>query len=55
MGNTLTTEFVSLDGVIEDPGGVEGFEDRDRLKLMEYFETFEWRGVELLWGGGPDG
>jgi dihydrofolate reductase len=26
MGNIVVTEFVSLDGVIEDPGGAEGFE-----------------------------
>ena len=26
MGRLVATEFVSLDGVIEDPGGVEGFE-----------------------------
>jgi dihydrofolate reductase len=26
MGRIVITEFVSLDGVMEDPGGVEGFE-----------------------------
>ena len=26
MGRIVVTEFISLDGVIEDPGGVEGFE-----------------------------
>src|SRR5436309_11432441 len=26
MGTIIVTEFVSLDGVIEDPGGAEGFE-----------------------------
>jgi dihydrofolate reductase len=26
MGTIVVTEFVSLDGVVEDPGGVEGFE-----------------------------
>jgi dihydrofolate reductase len=47
MGRILVTEFISLDGVIEDPGGVEGFkyggwsfetsrgEDGDRFKLDE--------------------
>jgi dihydrofolate reductase len=47
MGNVVVTEFVSLDGVFEDPGGSEGFEhggwtftyDRgaegDRYKLDE--------------------
>jgi dihydrofolate reductase len=47
MGKLVVTEFISLDGVIEDPGGAEGFErggwafqfDRgpegDRFKLDE--------------------
>jgi hypothetical protein len=26
MGKLVVTEFVSLDGVFEDPGGAEGFE-----------------------------
>jgi hypothetical protein len=26
MGKIVVTEFVTLDGVVEDPGGVEGFE-----------------------------
>ncbi len=26
MGNIVVTQFMSLDGVIEDPGGAEGFE-----------------------------
>jgi dihydrofolate reductase len=26
MGNVVVTEFVTLDGVFEDPGGAEGFE-----------------------------
>ena len=26
MGKIVVTEFVSLDGVMEDPGGAEGFE-----------------------------
>jgi hypothetical protein len=25
MGRIVVTEFMSLDGVIEDPGGAEGF------------------------------
>ena len=51
MGKIVVTEFVSLDGVIEDPGGSENFEhggwtfeiDRgeegDRLKLDETLES----------------
>jgi len=47
MGRIFATEFVSLDGVMEDPGGAEGFahggwtfqinrgEDGDRFKLDE--------------------
>ncbi len=47
MGRIVVTEFVSLDGVIEDPGGAEGFrhggwsfefsrgEEGDRFKLDE--------------------
>jgi dihydrofolate reductase len=26
MGNVVVSEFISIDGVIEDPGGAEGFE-----------------------------
>jgi dihydrofolate reductase len=51
MGKIVVTEFVSLDGVMEDPGGAEGFEhggwtfeiDRgeagDRFKLDELLEA----------------
>jgi dihydrofolate reductase len=51
MGRIVATEFVSLDGVMEDPGGAEGFEhggwtfeiDRgeegDRFKLDETLEA----------------
>jgi dihydrofolate reductase len=47
MGRIVVTEFVSLDGVVEDPGGAEGFvhagwtfrfdrgEEGDRFKLDE--------------------
>ena len=47
MGRIVITEFVSLDGVMEDPGGAEDFkyggwtfaiergEDGDRFKLDE--------------------
>jgi dihydrofolate reductase len=51
MGNVVVTEFVSLDGVMEDPGGAEDFEhggwtfeyDRgpegDKFKLDEVLEA----------------
>jgi dihydrofolate reductase len=51
MGKLVVTEFVSLDGVFEDPGGAEGYEhggwtfeyDRgdegDRFKLDELIEA----------------
>src|SRR2546430_16275445 len=47
MGRIVVTEFVSLDGVVEDPGGAEGFKyggwsfafdrgsDGDKFKLDE--------------------
>jgi dihydrofolate reductase len=51
MGKIVATEFISLDGVIEDPGGAEGFahggwtfeidrgEEGDKLKLDEVKEA----------------
>ncbi len=51
MGSIVVTEFVSLDGVMEDPGGSESFEhggwtfefdrgeDGDRFKLDEVMEA----------------
>jgi dihydrofolate reductase len=51
MGKIVVTEFVSLDGVIEDPGGAEDFEhggwtfeidrgaDGDKFKLEETLES----------------
>jgi dihydrofolate reductase len=51
MGRVVVTEFVSLDGVIEDPGGAEGFEhggwtfeisrgeEGDKFKLDEALEA----------------
>lgn len=51
MGKIVVTEFVSLDGVMEDPGGAEGYEyggwtfeiergeDGDKFKLDEVFDT----------------
>jgi dihydrofolate reductase len=51
VGKVVVTEFVSVDGVIEDPGGAEGFdrggwafkfnrgEDGDKFKLDEAMES----------------
>ena len=51
MRRMVVTEFVSLDGVMEDPGGAEGFDrggwafqfdrgaDGDKFKLDEVFES----------------
>ena len=51
MGKVVVTEFISLDGVIEDPGGAEGFEhggwtfefdrgeDGERFKLDELMSS----------------
>ena len=53
MGRIVVTEFVSLDGVIEDPGGSEAFkhggwsfelsrgEEGDRFKLDETMASDE--------------
>ncbi|HEY7151031.1 MAG TPA: dihydrofolate reductase family protein [Solirubrobacterales bacterium] len=51
MGTVVVTEFMTLDGVVEDPGGSEGFrrggwafkfnrgEDGDKFKVDETFEA----------------
>lgn len=51
MGRVVVTEFISLDGVFEDPGGAEGYEhggwtfeynrgeDGDRFKMDELTEA----------------
>src|SRR5438093_2948415 len=51
MGKIVVTEFASLDGVVEDPGGVEGFkyggwsfeiprgDEGDKFKLDEAFAS----------------
>jgi dihydrofolate reductase len=44
MGNIVVSEFISLDGVIEDPGGAEGFEHGGwtfRFNAGPEFEAFK--------------
>ena len=60
MGKLVVTEFVSLDGVFEDPGGAEGYEhggwtfeydrgqDGDSFKLDEVMEAEVVRHEALL-------
>jgi dihydrofolate reductase len=54
MGTIVVTEFVSLDGVVEDPGGVEGFEhggwafEIDRGREGEQFKLDEALASEAM-------
>ena len=54
MGTLVVTEFVSLDGVMEDPGGVEGFKhggwsfEFDRGEDGARFKLDEARASEAL-------
>src|SRR2546425_12395539 len=63
MGKLVVTEFVSVDGVFEDPGGAEGYEhgggtfeddrgdDGNKVKLDQGMEG----GVQLLGRGTYEG
>ena len=54
MGRIVVTEFVSLDGVVEDPGGSEDFKyggwsfEFDRGAEGDEFKLDETRGSEAL-------
>jgi dihydrofolate reductase len=54
MGKIVVTEFVSLDGVVEDPGGIKGFErgawvfEIDRGEEGEAFKLEETLRTEAL-------
>ena len=54
MGKIVVTEFVSLDGVMEDPGGAEGFEHGgwaflfDRGDESERFKLDETFGADAM-------
>ena len=41
MGKIVVTEFISLDGVVEDPGGAEGY-------VPSRLETRIWRSRRVV-------
>jgi dihydrofolate reductase len=48
MGKIVVTEFVSLDGVMEDPGGVEGFKHGGWTFQFGSVEQQQWKIGELF-------
>ena len=66
MGKVAVTEFISLDGVVEDPGGSENFErggwafdfdrgeDGDKFKLDEALESDALLLGRITWQGFAD-
>jgi dihydrofolate reductase len=49
MGRIVVTEFISLDGVIEDPGGSEGYEHGGwtfQFNAGPEFETFKFEELQ---------
>jgi dihydrofolate reductase len=48
MGKIVVSEFVSLDGVMEDPGGAEGFEHGGWTFKFGSAEQERWKAEELL-------
>src|SRR5436309_12620541 len=49
MGRIVVTEFISLDGVIEDPGGAEGYEHGGwtfQFNAGPEFETFKFEELQ---------
>jgi dihydrofolate reductase len=49
MGRIVVTEFISLDGVIEDPGGSEGYEHAGwtfQFNAGPEFETFKFEELQ---------
>src|ERR1044071_1440868 len=66
MGKIVVTEFMSLDGVVEDPGGAEDYkhsgwgfeisrgEEGDQFKLDETLETDALLFGRITWRGFAD-
>ncbi|MGH2484936.1 MAG: dihydrofolate reductase family protein, partial [Ktedonobacterales bacterium] len=47
MGKIVVSEFVSLDGVMEDPGGAEGYEHGGWTFKFGSPEQEQWKAEEL--------
>jgi len=48
MGKIVVSEFVSLDGVMEDPGGAEGYEHGGWTFQFGSTEQEQWKSAELF-------
>jgi dihydrofolate reductase len=48
MGKIVVSEFVSLDGVMEDPGGTEGFKHGGWTFQFSSAEQEQWKAEELV-------
>ena len=48
MGKIVVSEFVSLDGVMEDPGGAEGFKHGGWTFQFSSPEQEQWKAEELV-------
>jgi dihydrofolate reductase len=48
MGKIVVSEFVSLDGVMEDPGGAEGFKHGGWTFQFSSPEQEQWKAEELF-------
>jgi dihydrofolate reductase len=48
MSKIVISEFVSLDGVMEDPGGAEGFKHGGWTFQFSSPEQEQWKGAELF-------
>ena len=54
MGQIVVTEFITLDGVAEDPGGAEGFADRfnalPKYVVSKTLDKGDWGDTTILRG-----